>query len=623
MKELMTKSHGEKIVIRNHLGENVCAFRNIVKKSTVHFLKKKTTAFVCLGCLNNSDRSSTIEACLHGVDITSLFQKFQKNALKQNIKGTNPNGNGKDDESSNTSPADKPRHKLKDLEFEKCTCKKVICTDLANGECVDEHGLPKLHSKQQDDYRQFYLKAFVEPLKMLKNSPQNLTPNTLCEIIDNIAKLADLNIPSHKNNGENAMLHLQKCIIAQKDKRKANSFKPQSTYTVMRKLTQKFEDAIMDIEKYNQSNKFDPSKIQVVGPNGNKIPSRELPQTAALTKVASCWNSGKSLANILAKDETSESTKHECKISDKFKTGRKNAWQTGPPTIMTRLDNLLTTGLVNHHDDHHRCSKPITTQYTKDCHSSMLYLQSALLTFDAENIEDQTATWPILKDSSSDTSASSFSTETEYFHEQPSPSAFCTIAESGASLTHKDGLPPPGFESSIRREPLEVTSDPVFDCKELGGRTQIDDIPKRGLNNAELDHQAMHSDQHISDDARYSDLDSDEETIELNVTPLRHFSYLSTGQLSESCSKLDTTMDQSTSPFSSTGSDGLSLGENPMLKRLESLETKMAEKDQIILEKDQTIDEMKEAICNLTKELNGKSRHIETLMKCMHQLIDS
>ena len=90
----------------------------------------------------------------------------------------------------------------------------------------------------------------------------------------------------------------------------------------------------------------------------------------------------------------------------------------GPPTIMTRLDNLLTTGAVDRHNNHHSCLQPIEKTNTNDFDISMSFLNDALLAFDAEKNEGQTANCPIMKDSSSDTSASSFSTEIEDFHEQ-------------------------------------------------------------------------------------------------------------------------------------------------------------------------------------------------------------
>ena len=113
------------------------------------------------------------------------------------------------------------------------------------------------------------------------------------------------------------MLHLQTCIATQKNKRKTNSFKPQSVYTVIKKLSQKFEDTIVDVENYNRNNKFDPVKIQVVGPSGNKIPMNESPGTATVAKIPSCWNNAKPLAGILSKDEASRSANHEFKTSEK------------------------------------------------------------------------------------------------------------------------------------------------------------------------------------------------------------------------------------------------------------------------------------------------------------------
>ena len=74
---------------------------------------------------------------------------------------------------------------------------------------ADGHGLPKFHSKQQEDYAKYYEKAFLELLKMLKTSPQKLTFDTLQGIIDNAGNLVDLNIPSNKNGGKNTMLHLK------------------------------------------------------------------------------------------------------------------------------------------------------------------------------------------------------------------------------------------------------------------------------------------------------------------------------------------------------------------------------------------------------------------------------
>ena len=41
MKDLLTKSHGRKIVITNNLGENVCQFRNIVKKKHHSLLEEE------------------------------------------------------------------------------------------------------------------------------------------------------------------------------------------------------------------------------------------------------------------------------------------------------------------------------------------------------------------------------------------------------------------------------------------------------------------------------------------------------------------------------------------------------------------------------------------------------
>eukprot|EP00944_MAST-04C_sp_MAST-4C-sp1_P015447 g15447.t1 len=618
MKDLLTKPHGEKIVITNNLGENVCHFRNIVKKSTIHFLKKKNTAIVCLGCLNNADPTSTIESCLHGVDITSLFQKFQKNASRQRLKAKHVNATA-EDWKSQTSPADKPRHKLKDLEFEKCTCEKVICTDLANGRCVDGHGLPKFHSKQQEDYAKYYEKAFLEPLKMLKTSPQKLTFDTLQGIIDNVGNLVDLNIPSNKNGGKNTMLHLKTCIVTQKNKRKTNSFKPQSVYTVIKKLSQKFEDTIMDVENYNQNNKFDPVKIQVVGPNGNRIAMCESPDTTSVTKSPSCWNNAKSLADILSKDKASPSTKHDFKT----KTGQKNAWQMGPPTIMTRLDNLLTTGAVNRHNNHHSCLKPTEKTNAKDCDISMSFLKDVLLAFDGEKSVGQTANCPIMKDSSSDTSASSFSTEVEDFHDQ---SPFRISMDANFNLADKYRLPPPGFESPIKRQTsLDATSDPVFERnKEANGENEGGDKSEEDFSNIRPAYQAVNFDQNSAEDTHSLNLESDEENVELSSIPLRNMTYLSTSQLlSNPYSKPDTSLKKSTSPLSCTSSDESSLGENLLSGKQGVLEKEMAEKDRIIREKDQKIDEMNEAIRELTQQVDEKNKHIETLMKCMNQLIES
>ena len=52
-----------------------------------------------------------------------------------------------------------------------------------------------------------------------------------------------------------------------------------------------------------------------------------------------------------------------------------------------------------------------------------------------------------MKDSSSDTSASSFSTEIEDFHDQ---SAFRINMDAGINLADTYRLPPPGFESPIK-----------------------------------------------------------------------------------------------------------------------------------------------------------------------------
>ena len=162
---------------------------------------------------------------------------------------------------------------------------------------------------------------------------------------------------------------------------------------MIKKLSQKFEDTIMDVENYNQNNKFDPVKIQVVGPNGNKIPMCESPDTTTVTKSPSCWNNAKSLADIFPK------TKHHrprnmSSTSRNLRQVKKNAWQMGPPTIMTRLDNLLTTGAVNRHNNHHSCLKPTEKTNAKDCDISMSFLKDALLAFDAEKMKARQLTVP-------------------------------------------------------------------------------------------------------------------------------------------------------------------------------------------------------------------------------------
>ena len=127
----------------------------------------------------------------------------------------------------------------------------------------------------------------------------------------------------------------------------------------------------------------------------------------------------------------------------------KNAWQMGPPTIMTRLDNLLTTGAVDRHNNHHSCLQPIEKTNAQDCDISMSFLNDVLLAFDGEKSVGQTANCPIMKDSSSDTSASSFSTEVEDFHDQ---SAFRISMDADFNLADKYRLPPPGFETLIKTE---------------------------------------------------------------------------------------------------------------------------------------------------------------------------
>ena len=70
---------------------------------------------------------------------------------------------------------------------------------------------------------------------------------------------------------------------------------------MIKKLSQKIEDTIVDVENYNQNNKFDPVKIQVVGPNGNRIAMCESPDTTSVTKSPSCWNNAKSFDHFCIK----------------------------------------------------------------------------------------------------------------------------------------------------------------------------------------------------------------------------------------------------------------------------------------------------------------------------------
>lgn len=89
-KEMKRKKHGEKIVIKNHCGEIIAQFNNIIRKNNIRYFEKKP---FCLGCLNANEPTKPVESIMHGIRIEDRLLKHQKIIAKKK-KATDGRSNG-------------------------------------------------------------------------------------------------------------------------------------------------------------------------------------------------------------------------------------------------------------------------------------------------------------------------------------------------------------------------------------------------------------------------------------------------------------------------------------------------------------------------------------------------
>ncbi len=268
-KEMKRKKHGEKIVIKNHCGEIVAQFYNIIRRNNVRYFEKKP---FCLGCLNTSEPTKPVESIMHGVRIEDRLIKHRKNVAK------NKNKRQVENQVSLTTnklilPQQESNYELKEIEIRKKCCSKVICIDSINNKCFDEQGLVQNHVKRQKDYTNAIYHGIIMPIQTFKTSPQNVSTIFLENMMQHVEKLVELNIPRTKNNdnsaNENLMIHLIGCILKAKkrildSKLKLNQNKMKK---IIQKLSSQLSDAMNnDLELYLSKNAFDCDKLQIVGP---------------------------------------------------------------------------------------------------------------------------------------------------------------------------------------------------------------------------------------------------------------------------------------------------------------------------------------------------------------------
>ena len=79
-KEMKRKKPGEKIVVKNHCGEIIAQFHNIIRKNNIRYFEKKP---FCLGCLNASEPTKPVESIMHGIRIEDRLLKHQKSIAKK------------------------------------------------------------------------------------------------------------------------------------------------------------------------------------------------------------------------------------------------------------------------------------------------------------------------------------------------------------------------------------------------------------------------------------------------------------------------------------------------------------------------------------------------------------